>query len=241
MQVFCWIATIWVGKLRIKSRCCRSWASSRLHHRRTDRRHAASVSIDRQVHDTFFVVAHFHYVLIGGAVFPLVGAVHFWIPKWTGRMLCERLAWSFFWLVFIGFNVTFFSRCTSSAFAGCRRAPCLHLPAEQNWQGLSLLATVGIFTLAVGLLCILVNIVWSRRDGAVAGDNPWRAGTLEWAAASPPAPYNFAYLPTVRRREPNWENPASTPVVTGLATDTREVLVTTPHDAQPHPPQPHRG
>ncbi len=233
IQIFCWIATIWGGKVRLKSPMLfvlgffavfviGGLTGVML----------ASVSIDLQVHDTFFVVAHLHYVLIGGAVFPLLGALHYWLPKWTGRMLSEPLAWVSFWLVFVGFNVTFFPM-HHLGLRGMPRRVYTYLP-EQNWGALNLLATCGAFVLALGLLCFLVNVLWSRRYGAIAGDNPWGAGTLEWAAASPPEPHNFTRLPTVRDREPIWEDAARSPVVTGLATDTREVLVTTPHDAQPH-------
>jgi cytochrome c oxidase subunit 1 len=233
VQIFCWIATIWGGKVRLKSPMLfvlgffavfiiGGMTGVML----------ASVSVDIQVHDTFFVVAHLHYVLIGGGVFPLLGAFHYWFPKWTGRMLSEPLAWVSFWLVFVGFNLTFFPM-HQLGLRGMPRRVYTYLP-EQNWGGLNLLATSGAMVLALGVLAFLANVFWSRRHGAVAGDNPWGAGTLEWATESPPPPYNFAHLPTVQGREPLWEDPANSPVVTGLATDTREVLVTTPHDAEPH-------
>ena len=121
---------------------------------------------------------------------------------------------------------------------GMPRRVYTYLP-ETGWGPLNLLATVGAFMLALGVLVFIVNVLWSRRRGAVAGADPWGAGTLEWATASPPPRYNFRHLPTVRGREPLWENPPDTPVVTGLATDNREVLVTTTLDARPRPPLPH--
>jgi cytochrome c oxidase subunit 1 len=147
-------------------------------------------------------------------------------------MLSESLAAVSFGLVFVGFNAAFFPM-HYLGLRGMPRRVYTYLP-EQNWGGMNMLATLGAVVLALGILAFMVNVLWSRRFGRVPGDNPWGAGTLEWAAASPPQPYSFEYPPTVRGREPLWEDPASTPVVTGLATDTREVLVTTPHDAEPH-------
>jgi cytochrome c oxidase subunit I+III len=147
-------------------------------------------------------------------------------------MPSEPLAWASFWVIFLGFNAAFFPM-PHLGLRGMPRRVYTYLP-EQNWGGLNLLATCGAFVLALGLLMVLANVLRSRRRGALAGDNPWGAGTLEWAAASPPEPHNFTRPPTVRGREPLWEDPATTPVVTGLALDTREVLVTTPHDAEAH-------
>jgi cytochrome c oxidase subunit I+III len=233
IQIFCWIATIWSGKVRLKPPMLfilgffaifviGGLTGVIL----------ASVSINIQVHDTYFVVAHLHYVLFGGAVFPLLGAILYWLPKWTGRMPFERLARLSFALIFIGFNMTFFPM-HHLGLRGMPRRVYTYLP-EQNWGGLNLLATCGALVLGLGLCTFFANVLWSRRHGVVAGNNPWDAGTLEWAAASPPEPHNFTFLPTVEGREPIWENSRSAPVVKGLATDTREVLVTTPHDARPH-------
>jgi cytochrome c oxidase subunit I len=232
VQMFCWIATIWGGKIRLKTPMLfilgffaifiiGGMTGVML----------ASVSIDLQVHDTFFVVAHLHYVLIGGAVFPLMGALYYWFPKWTGRMPSERLGWLSFALLFVGFNLTFFPM-HNLGLRGMPRRVYTYLP-EQQWGTLNLLATVGAVTLALGVLVVFVNMLWSRRRGTPAGDNPWGAGTLEWATASPPPSFNFALLPTVRGREPVWEDTGDTPAITGLATETREVLVTTMHDAVP--------
>src|SRR5690606_8098748 len=135
-------------------------------------------------HDTHFVVAHLHYVQIGAFVFPLLGAVFYWFPKFTGRMLSERLGkWSF-WLLFVGMNVTFFPL-HFLGLMGMTRRVYTYL-AETGWGPLNLLATVGAFTMALAVLLFLVNAVRSLRGGAVAGDDPWGAHTLEWGTTSPP-------------------------------------------------------
>lgn len=232
VQIFCWIATLWGGKNRLRTPLLfvLGFFAIFLIGGLTGVM-LASVSIDLQVHDTFFVVAHLHYVLIGGAIFPLFGAFCYWYPKWTGRMLSERLGvWSFVFL-FLGFNLTFFPM-HNLGLRGMPRRVYTYLP-EQGWGNLNLLATVGAGILGIGVLLFVINLLWSRRHGTLAGDNPWGAGTLEWATSSPPPSYNFRYLPTVQGRQPLWEEPGGTPIVTGLSHNHREVLVTTLHDAVP--------
>jgi cytochrome c oxidase subunit I+III len=191
----------------------------------------ASVPIDLQVHDTYFVVAHFHYVLIGGAVFPLFGAFYYWFPKWTGRMLSESLGKINFWLFFIGFNLTFFPM-HNLGLKGMPRRIYTYVP-ETGWGSLNLLATIGAGIIGLSVITFLVNVLWSRKRGPVAGDNPWGAGTLEWATTSPPQSYNFLYLPTVRGRDALWDQPHISPVVTGVRSDIRQVLNTTMLEAAP--------
>jgi cytochrome c oxidase subunit 1 len=191
----------------------------------------ASVPLDLQVHDTYFVVAHFHYVLIGGAVFPLFGAFYYWFPKWTGRMLSERVGvWNFI-LLFIGFNLTFFPM-HQLGLKGMTRRIYTYLP-ETGWGDLNLTATIGASIIGLSVIVFLINVVWARRRGRVAGANPWGADTLEWATASPPPEYNFVYPPTIDGRYPLWTRTEKTPVVTGLNTEKREVLVTRIMDAEP--------
>jgi cytochrome c oxidase subunit 1 len=232
VQMFCWIATLCTGRLSLQLPLAfvlafiaifliGGFSGVTL----------ASVTIDQQVHDTYFVVAHLHYVLIGGAIFPLFGAFYYWFPKWTGRLLNSTLGWINFWLLFIGFNLTFFPQHVLG-LQGMPRRVYTYSP-DSGWGDLNLLASIGAMTLGLGVLTYLINALWSRRYGALAGNDPWRAGTLEWATISPPPSYNFLYLPTVRGRAPLWENPPETPVVTGLAVTSREVLVTTTHDAVP--------
>ena len=232
VQIFCWIATLWGGKLNIKTPLLfvlgffaifvlGGLTGVML----------ASVPLDLQIHDTFFVVAHLHYVLIGGSVFPLFGAFYYWFPKFTGRMLSERAGHWNFWLMFVGFNLVFFPM-HKLGLNGMPRRVYTYLP-ETGWGTLNLIASIGAFILATGVLVFIVNFFWARRAGAVAGDNPWAADSLEWATASPPLNYNFHNIPVVQGRYPIWEATPDTPVVRGLSTKKRETLVTSVLDAQP--------
>lgn len=176
-------------------------------------------------------MAHFHYVLIGGAVFPLIGAIYYWFPKFTGRMLRERLGRWHFWLAFIGFNVAFFPMHISGLRGMPRRV--YTYPAEMGWDTLNLISTLGASLFVVSFLVFIYNVAASARGGDVAGDNPWDASTLEWATTSPPPPHNFDRIPFVTSREPLWAERETLPVVTGLAVDKREVVITTTTEALP--------
>jgi cytochrome c oxidase subunit 1 len=191
----------------------------------------ASVPFDLQVHDTFFIVAHFHYVLIGGAVFPLFGAFYYWFPKITGRMMSETLGKLNFWLFFIGVNVTFFPM-HQLGLEGMPRRVYTYLDGL-GWGDLNLLASVGALIIATSVAVFIVNVVTSARSGLIAGPNPWDADTLEWATSSPPPPYGHLRIPVVQGRSALWDRTADEPVVTGLRTDRRDVLVTTVMDAEP--------
>ena len=163
----------------------------------------AVISFDQQVTDSYFVVAHFHYVLFGGAVFPILAAIHYWLPKMSGRMFSERLGVASFWVVFIGFNLAFFPMHISGLLGMPRRV--YTYPDHMGWNLLNLLSTIGSFVLAFGILLILLNVLWSVVRGAPAGNDPWGANTLEWSVASPPPAYNFATIPVVRSANPNWD------------------------------------
>ena len=232
VQIFCWTATIWSGRprFRVPFLFVLGFVVVFIIGGFTGVM-VASVPYDVQAHDTFFVVAHLHYVLLGGMVFPLFGAAYYWLPKVTGRMLDERLGRWHFWLFFIGVNLTFFPM-HQLGLDGMTRRVYTYLP-ETGWGPLNLVASLGALTIAASVAVFLVNLVRSRRGGVPAGDDPWDGPTLEWATSSPPPPYNFHLLPTVRSRTPLWKPEPDAPVVTGLRTDMREILVTTMLDAEP--------
>lgn len=232
VQIFCWIATIWLGRPRFRPPFMYviGFIATFVIGGLTGIM-VASVPLDLQLHDTFFVVAHLHYVLIGGSVFPLLGAIFYWFPKMTGRMMHERLGHISFWLVFLGFNLTFFPM-HQLGLNGMPRRIYTYV-SETGWGPLNLLATIGAVVLALGLVLYALNAFISMKSGIPAGANPWDADTLEWAAPSPPPTYNFVHIPVVRGHSPLWEEPESAPMVTGLATDKREVLITRVLDAEP--------
>jgi cytochrome c oxidase subunit I+III len=170
-------------------------------------------------------------VLLGGAVFPLFGAVYYWFPKFTGRMLGETLGRWHFWLFFIGFNVAFFPMHLLGLHGMPRRV--WSYPAGLGWDAMNATASVGAFVIALGMAVFLVNVALSWRRGVRAASDPWGAGTLEWSVPSPPPPHNFDAMPVVHGREPLW-TPARQPShVSGLAADAREVLVTSALAATP--------
>ncbi|GAB3648940.1 cytochrome c oxidase subunit I [Ramlibacter alkalitolerans] len=234
VQIYCWIATLWTGRLNFKVPLyyVLSFFVILVIGGMTGLM-LASVSLDSQVHDSYFVVAHLHYVLLGGAVFPLFGALYYWYPKFTGRLMSERLGrWSF-WLMFVGFNVAFFPMHLLGMNGMPRRV--YTYPAEMGWGTLNLVSTLGAVTLALGIFLTLVNAVRSARHGVLAGADPWGGGTLEWATESPPRVCNFPATPVVYGRDPVWQGvPEGQPDhVSGLAADVREVLCTTVADARP--------
>ncbi len=190
-----------------------------------------SSTLDQQLHDSYFVVAHLHYVLIGGAVFPLFAGFYYWFPKMTGRQLSETVGRWNFWLFFIGFNVTFFPM-HILGLEGMPRRVYTYLPAN-GWEGLNLLATAGSYMIAASVLAFVSNVVLTLLRGARAADNPWGAPGLEWATSSPPPDYNFAEIPVVASRSPLWEKDFPVTVVTGLPESVPSVLVTRLHDAVP--------
>ncbi|RKG80507.1 cytochrome c oxidase subunit I [Corallococcus exercitus] len=232
VQIFCWLATLWGGRLWM--RLPLYWVLAFFAVFVTGGLTGVMLgtySVDQQVHDTHFVVAHFHYVLIGGAVFPLFGGLYYWFPKMTGRMLGERLGKWNFWTFFIGFNLTFFPLHFLGMMGMPRRVYTYGV--DRGWQPLNLLATAGAVIMAVSITLLLVNIFWSLKRGEVAGDDPWGADTLEWSTTSPPPSYNFLHLPTVRGRYARWTAAEDQPVVTGVRSDRKEVLVTRLLDAAP--------
>ncbi|MFN8556438.1 MAG: cytochrome c oxidase subunit I [Dehalococcoidia bacterium] len=195
-----------------------------------------AVPFDWQVTDTYFVVAHFHYVLIGGAIFPVFGGFYYWLPKITGRLLSERLGALSFWLTFTGFNLTFFPM-HIVGLLGMPRRVYTYQPGL-GWDALNLISSVGAAVMATGVVVFVWDVVRALRVGPPAGDNPWDASTLEWSTTSPPPPYNFRVIPAISSRDPLWEEPAAPaePVRQPLAETrdgVRETLSATVLDAEP--------
>jgi cytochrome c oxidase subunit 1 len=225
VQIFCWLATLALGRpvLRTPMLFVLAFFFTFIIGGMTGVM-VASVPLDTQVHDTYFVVAHFHYVLIGGAVFPLMGAVYYWFPKLAGRMMSEGLGRWVVGLVFAGFNLTFFPMHILGLQGMPRRIYTYQ--SDMPWGGLNLFVSLSACMLAGGFLLFFVDVLRSMRAGPPAGSNPWNAPTLEWAAASPPCSYNFAHIPVVTSANPLWDEPEP-PVACGLRVERRELVIST--------------
>jgi len=203
VKIFNWISTAWGGSLRMTTAMLFAMGfiaeftigglSGIMH---------ASPPIDYQQQDSYFVVAHFHYVLVGGAVFGIMAGIYYWFPKITGRLLNETLGKTQFWLMVVGVNLTFFPQ----HFLGVDGMPrrIYTYPAGFNFETWNFWSTMGAYITAAAMLVFVYNVLTSLRSGAVAGPDPWDARTLEWAIASPPPEYNFATLPQVQARDDFW-------------------------------------
>ena len=203
VKIFNWIATMWGGKIRFHTAMKYAigmiitftvgGVSGVMH---------ATSPHDLQQTDTYFVVAHFHYVLIGGLILAVFGSLYYWFPKITGRMLSEKVGTWQFWLFFIGFNMTFMPQHWIGLLGMPRRV--FTYSADLGLTGLNQLSTAGVFVQMAGVILLFGNVLWSWRRGARTGPNPWGAATLEWATTSPPPEHNFNRIPQVHTREPLW-------------------------------------
>jgi cytochrome c oxidase subunit 1 len=204
IKIFNWIATMWGGKLNLKTPMLfiigfiamfivggLSGIS------------LAVVPIDFQVQDTYYVVAHFHYVLYGGTMLAIFSGIYYWFPKISGRMLSEKLGQWNFWTMLLGFNLTFFPMHILGLLGMPRRV--FTYAGGQGWDTLNLLATIGAIVMAISTWIFIANVVHSVYRGKVAGNDPWDAHTLEWTTTSPPPVYNFATIPVVSSRRPFWD------------------------------------
>jgi cytochrome c oxidase subunit I len=238
VAVFAWIATIWLGRPVFNTPFLffagfvmlfvMGGVSGVM---------TAAVPLDFQLNDTYFIVAHLHYVLLGINVFPVIGGIYYWFPKFFGRMMNETLGkWSF-WIMFIGFNIGFFPMHIAGLMGMPRRI--YTYSGHMGWNTINMVTSIGAFIFATGILIFMVNVLISLKRGGFAGDNPWDAATLEWSVPSPPKAYNFAVIPLVASRHPLWEDrlnesSARSSLDEGyLLLQGRETLATTPLDARP--------
>lgn len=243
VQIFAWIATIWSGKPVWKTPFLfvigflvifvLGGITGIM---------VGSVPFDWQAHDSYFIVAHLHYVLIGGSVFPIFAALYYWVPKIHGKMLSERLGKWNFWLMFIGMHVTFFPMHIVGLLGMPRRV--YTYPAEFGWETYNLISTLGSYILGAGVLIFIFNYFYSLYWGEDAPPNPWKADSLEWATDSPPPNYGFADLPVVRSRHPLWDQASIHPrdddriarlmdALSHYPLNWRGALTTSAIDAQP--------
>ena len=203
IKIFNWIATMYGGALRLTSAMLFSIGMITMFIiGGLSGVMLGSVPVNWQVHQTYFVVAHLHYVLFGGSVFGIFSAFYYWLPKMTGWLMDERLGKIHFWIMLIGFNLTFFPQHILGLLGMPRRY--YTYAAGQGWEIWNLMSTVGAYLIALSVLVFIINFFLSARRARVAGPNPWEAATLEWSTSSPPPDYNFAKIPTVTRMNPLW-------------------------------------
>lgn len=205
VKVFNWTATLWGGAIRLTTSMLFAVAFllEFVIGGLTGIMFAA-VPVDWQLSDTYFVVAHFHYVLIGGTVFGLFSATYYWFPKMTGRFLCERLGRWHFWLWITGFNMTFMVQHFLGVMGMPRRV--YTYDDHPGWGLLNGISSAGAVFMAAGTLVLIWNVFRSLKRGEIAGPNPWNGFTLEWATSSPPPPENFPVVPEVKSRRPVWDS-----------------------------------
>jgi cytochrome c oxidase subunit I len=220
IQFFAWIATMWKGKVELKTPMLFAIGFLLIFLLGgITGVMVAVVPFDWQVHDSYFVVAHFHYVLNGAVVFPIFGAMYYWLPKMTGHLLRERLGQISFWTMFIGFNLAFFPM-HILGFLGMPRRVWTY-SANLGWDGINTIVSIGAVLFAFGTLLSLWNWVWSAWRRVPAPPNPYGADSLEWATTSPPPEYNFAAIPLVAGRHPLWQQDPLPTAASGTDDATR--------------------
>ncbi len=205
VKIFNWLATMWGGSLKFRTPLL--FACGLIAMFTVGGITGVTLAVvpwDWQVEDTYYVVGHFHNVLIAGTVFAVFAGIYYWFPKMTGRFLSDRIGKVQFWFMAIGFAVTFFPM-YALGILGMPRRVYTYAP-DLGWNTLNLISSIGGFILAFGFLLLFYNIIKSLRSGEKAGDNPWRAWTLEWATTSPPPHDNFTRLPEIRSDRPLWDD-----------------------------------
>lgn len=205
VKIFNWIGTIWGGRIQFKVPMLYAlgfiWMfmmggfTGIMH---------SSPPVDAQQQDTYFVVAHFHYVLIGGSIFALLAGIYYWFPKVTGKLMGESMGTILFYTIFFGFNIAFFPMHILGMSGMPRRTHTYRIAA--GFEDPNFWSTVGAFILGIGIAAVVIQVIYSCYKGKPAGENPWDARTLEWATSSPPKEYNFGYTPVINARDQAWES-----------------------------------